>query len=79
FQMPVPTGNASVYDVIQRGDRWLVVRLNDVAAGDPEAADAAQRESARQQIRFARAALEFQGLMDWLRRNTEVNVVEERI
>jgi len=79
FRMPVPEGGEPVYDVIQRGDRWMVVRLNDVAPGDPQAADAAQRESARQQIRFARAALEFQGLMDWLRRNTEVNVVEERI
>jgi hypothetical protein len=34
---------------------------------------------ARQQITLVRANREFEGLLEWLRANTEINVVEDRL
>ncbi|MDT8438150.1 MAG: SurA N-terminal domain-containing protein [Wenzhouxiangellaceae bacterium] len=79
FRLPVPADGESNWDVLGRGDQWLLVRLDQVRPGDPAAADAAQRQSARQQIRFARAQGEFEGLLEWLRANTEIEVAAERL
>jgi len=79
FRMPLPEDAAPVYEIIPNGSDWFIVRLDSVAPGNSANADPAQRESARQQLRFSRAGLEFQGLMQWLRDNTEVTVVSERL
>ncbi|PKL95007.1 MAG: hypothetical protein CVV18_07110 [Gammaproteobacteria bacterium HGW-Gammaproteobacteria-8] len=79
FGMPLPEAAAPVYEIIPSGSDWFIVRLDSVAPGVPEDADPVQRESARQQIRFSRASLEFQGLMQWLRDNIEVSVVSDRL
>lgn len=80
FALPHPSDQgAPVFDVVQIPGGWLLVRLDEVVPGDPSEADDARRRSARQQIEFQRAALEFQGLVQWLRENTEVDVVADRL
>lgn len=79
FQMPLPQAGEPAYEILGNGSDWVIVRLDAVVSGDPAGADPAQRESARQQIRFSRAGLEFQGLMQWLRDNTEISVVADRL
>ena len=79
FSLPRPADGESVMEVIPNAGNWILVRLEDVVSGNPEEADDAQRQSARQQIRFTRSSLEFEGLLQWLRENTEISVVEQRL
>ena len=79
FSLPRPAEGDSVFEVIPNANNWMLVRLEDVTPGNPEEADEAQRQSARQQIRFTRSSLEFEGLLQWLRENTEISVVEQRL
>lgn len=79
FRMPVPENEEPVYDVLSDGNRWIVARLDKVVPGDPASADPARRQSARQQIRFSRASREVDGLMQWLRDNTEITVAADRL
>ncbi len=79
FSMPRPAAEANEFEVIPSGNNWVLVRLEDVTPGSPTDADDAQRQSARQQIRFARSSREFEGLLQWLRENAEINVIEQRL
>jgi peptidyl-prolyl cis-trans isomerase D len=79
FRLPAPDSGEPVYELVASGSNWLVVRLEEVVPGQPLEADDAQRRSARQQIRFARSQQEFDALLQWLRANTEINVVEQRL
>ena len=79
FRLPVPDSGKSLHEVVAAGSNWLVVRLEEVVPGQPPEADDAQRQSARQQIRFARSQQEFEGMLQWLRANTEINVIEQRL
>src|SRR6056297_971321 len=79
FSLPRPGEGESVLEVIPNTGNWMLVRLEEVVPGNPEEADDAQRQSARQQIRFTRSSLELEGLMQWLRENTEISVVEQRL
>lgn len=78
FRLPWPEDDP-VFAVIENGSNWMLVRLEEVVAGAPEEADDSQRQSALQQIRFARSTREFEGLLQWLRDNTEINIVEQRL
>ncbi|MGK7295586.1 MAG: SurA N-terminal domain-containing protein [Candidatus Wenzhouxiangella sp. M2_3B_020] len=79
FRLPAPAEGETLYDVLPDGSNWLVVRLDDVTAGDPASAGDAQRQSARRQIALVRSNREFEGLLEWLRANTEISVVEDRL
>lgn len=79
FRLPVPGDDGPVYDVIRDGNGWVVARLDAVTPGDPASADQARRDSARQQILFSRSSREFDGLMQWLRANTEITIAAERL
>ncbi|MEX2497252.1 MAG: SurA N-terminal domain-containing protein [Wenzhouxiangellaceae bacterium] len=79
FRLPHPESGTPVVEVIPSGNNWMLVRLEEVTPGDPEQADDSQRQSARQQIRFARTSREFEGLLQWLRENTEISVIEQRL
>jgi len=79
FSLPRPAEGESMLEVIPNTGNWMLVRLEEVVPGNPEEADDAQRQSARQQIRFTRSSLELEGLMQWLRENTEISVVEQRL
>jgi len=79
FRLPAPDDGESLHELIRSGSDWLVVRLDSVTPGDPAAAEDAQRQMARRQIELLRANREFEGLLAWLRANTEINVVEDRL
>lgn len=79
FSLPRPAEGDSVLEVIPNANDWMLVRLEQVTPGDPEEAGDAQRQSARQQIRLTRASLEFEGMLQWLRENTEIKVIEQRL
>ena len=79
FSLPRPADGESVLEVIPNANNWMLVRLEQVTPGNPEEAGDAQRQSASQQIRFTRASLEFEGMLQWLRENTEINVIEQRL
>jgi len=79
FRLPEPADGEPVLDLIGRGNDWLLVELRSVTPGDPALADEAQRQSARQQITFSRTSREFEGLLEWLRANTDIRVVADRL
>jgi peptidyl-prolyl cis-trans isomerase D len=79
FRMSQPAEGQVRRELIDRGQGWTLVELRSVAPGDPSEAEEAQREAARQQIRFAQAGREVQGMLAWLRANTEINVADERL
>lgn len=79
FSLPRPGDGEVLLEVIPTANNWLLVRLEQVSPGDPDQADDAQRQSALQQIRFTRSSLEFEGLLQWLRENTEISVIEQRL
>ena len=78
FRLPEP-GDQPTMHVLPRQNSYAVVRLEAVTAGDPAAASEAERNMVRQQIQFSRMGYEISGLIDWLREDTRVRVVEERL
>ena len=78
FRLPDP-GGQSVVHVLPRHDGYVVVRLDAVVPGDPAAASDAERSMVKQQIQFSRMGHEISGLVEWLREETRVRVVEERL
>lgn len=78
FRLPAPGETPQVH-LVPRSGGWTLVRLESVTPGDPAASDEAQRRSARQQLQFNRSNQEIAGLMAWLRANTDIRVVEERL
>ncbi|MEM7054948.1 MAG: SurA N-terminal domain-containing protein [Pseudomonadota bacterium] len=78
FALP-DSGDTVEMHLVERGGGWTLVRLDDVVAGNPTDADDAQRQSASLQISMTRTNQEVQGLLEWLRANTEINVVEDRL
>ncbi|TVS09822.1 MAG: hypothetical protein EA419_12160 [Wenzhouxiangella sp.] len=78
FRLPAPDSEAS-YHVLPRNQGFAVVRLEQVEPGNPVLASPQERDLVSQQIRFARANAELMGLLDYLRENTRVRVVEERL
>ena len=78
FALPDPVDEVAMH-LVERGGGWTLIRLDDVVAGDPADADDAQRQSASLQISMNRSSQEVQGLLEWLRANTEITVVEDRL
>jgi peptidyl-prolyl cis-trans isomerase D len=78
FRLPDPGDTPKVH-VLSRQNSYAVVRLDAVRAGDPAAASEAERNMARQQIQFSRMGYEIAGLIEWLREDTRIRVVEERL
>jgi peptidyl-prolyl cis-trans isomerase D len=78
FRLPAPGDQPTVH-VLPRGRNFVVVRLEQVIPGNPAEATENERMSARQQLRFARMGSEVAGLLEYLRENTRIRVVEERL
>lgn len=78
FRLPDPGDTPRVH-VLPRGGSYVVVRLDAVRSGDPAAASDAERQMARQQIQFSRLNHEITGLVEWLRDDTRIRVVEDRL
>lgn len=78
FRLPAPGDEPAVH-ILPKGGNWAVIRLEAVIPGDPDAADQAQRLSARQVLEMAYMGHELDGLIAWLRENTTIRVVGDRL
>jgi len=78
FRLPVPEAGSDYY-VLDKGRDFAITRLDAVIDGDPAAASEAEREGARQQLRFVSSDYEIAGLIEYLRDTTEVTVIEDRL
>ncbi len=78
FRLADPGDTPQVH-VLPRADSYAVVRLDAVRSGDPATASDPERQMARQQIQFSRMNHEIAGLIEWLREDTRIRVVEDRL
>ncbi len=79
FRLPSPATGEPTMHVLPTAEGYAVVRLEEVTPGDPTLAGQQQREMIRQQIAFAQMGYEINALMEWLRANIDISVVEERL
>jgi peptidyl-prolyl cis-trans isomerase D len=78
FRLPPPDGGNSLH-VLPSMQGFAVVSLESVQPGNPVEATEQERDLIRQQIRFRQANEEVLGLLAYLRENTEIRVVEDRL
>lgn len=78
FRLSAP-GDAPTLHVLQRSDGYALVRLEAVQPGNPVLASEQERQMMRQQIQFGRINEEVEGLLAYLRANTRIRVVEDRL
>lgn len=79
FRLPPPAEGAPSLTVLPTSSGFAVVELQSVTPGDPTQAANQSRDMMRQQILFSQIGYEINALMEWLRENTEINVVEDRL
>ena len=79
FRLPATAIGGDSLSVLPTNSGYAVVNLTAVEPGDPTAVDQQMREIMRQQIAFAQISYEINALMEWLRANTDISVVEERL
>lgn len=79
FRLASPEEGQATLHVLPTNDGYAVVRLEEVTPGDPTSASEQQREMMRQQIAFAQMGYEINALMEWLRANTNISVIEDRL
>ena len=78
FRLPAPENGPTVH-ILPRMDGYALVLLESVRSGDPAAASEQERQIVRQQILMGRVNEEVEGLLAYLRANTRIRVVEDRI
>ncbi|MEE4637550.1 MAG: SurA N-terminal domain-containing protein [Wenzhouxiangella sp.] len=78
FRLPAPGDEPSLH-VLPRSQGYALVRLEAVRPGNPVEATEQERNLVRQQIRFRQANEEVLGLLAYLRQNTDIQVVEDRL
>lgn len=78
FRLPRPSSTPDVH-VLSGPDYEAVVRLEAVTEGNPATAAEQERDMMRRQIRFVRLNDEISGLIDGLREDTDIQVVEDRL
>ena len=78
FRLPDP-GTEPSLNVLRLNDGYALVRLEAVQAGNPVLAQDIERQLMRQQIMMGRINQEVEGLLAYLRANTRIRVVEDRI
>lgn len=79
FRLPAPLDGAPSLMVLPTNSGFAVVQLERVAPGDPTQATTQARDIMRQQILFSQIGYEINALMEWLRENTAIRVVESRL
>lgn len=79
FRLPAPAEGATSLTVLPTSSGFAVVELESVTPGDPTQATDQARDMMRQQILFSQIGYEINALMEWLRENTEISVVEDRL
>jgi peptidyl-prolyl cis-trans isomerase D len=78
FRLPAP-GDSPTLHILPRVDGFALVSLESAQPGNPVLASEQERQFARQQIRIGRVNEEVEGLLAYLRANTRIRVVEDRI
>ncbi|NDY97089.1 SurA N-terminal domain-containing protein [Wenzhouxiangella limi] len=78
FRLPAP-GDEPTLHVLPRAQGFALVRLEGVQPGNPVEAAQEERDLMRQQIRFRQSNEEVLGLLAYLRENTDIQVVEDRL
>ena len=78
FRLSAPEDGPTLH-ILSRNDGYALVQLESVRPGDPVMASEQERQLARQQILIGRVNAEVEGLLDYLRANTRIRVVEDRI
>ncbi len=79
FRLPATAIGEDALPVLPTNTGYAVVNLTAIEPGDPTVVDQQMREIMRQQIAFAQISYEINALMEWLRANTDISVVEERL
>ena len=78
FRLPAPGEEPSLH-VLPHRQGFALVRLEAVRPGNPVEATQQERDLMRQQIRFLQSSEEIDGLVAYLRANTTIRVVEDRL
>lgn len=78
FRLASPGAEPTLH-VLRTADGYALVRLEAVQPGNPVLAQDIERQLMRQQILIGRINEEVEGLLAYLRANTRIRVVEERI
>lgn len=78
FRLAAPTDGSSLY-ILDKGRDFAITRLDAVVDGDPAAASEAERDGIRQQLRFVTGDYEIAGLLEYLRKTTEIIVLDNRL
>jgi peptidyl-prolyl cis-trans isomerase D len=79
FRLPAQADDLPTHTVLATSSGYAVVELSDVMPGNPAQADEQMRDLMRQQVMFAHIGYEVNALMRWLRENTSISVVEDRL
>lgn len=78
FRLPRPGSTPDVH-VLSGSDYEAVVRLEAVTEGNPATAGEEERDMMRRQVRFVRLNDEISGLIERLREEADIQVVEDRL
>jgi len=80
FRLPTPAADQSgALQILDMGRNIAIVRLDQVTSGNPAAASEDQRESIRRQLQVAQIDREVTGLLEHLRAQADIQVVEDRL
>jgi hypothetical protein len=78
FALPAP-GESPTLHVLPRQGGYAVTRLEAVEEGNPAEAGETERDMIRRQMRMTRTQEAIDGLLQRLRNETEISVVEDRL
>jgi len=79
FRLPGQPTQLPMWTILPTTSGHALVELRAVVPGNPAQADEQMRDLMRQQVMFAHIGYEVNALMQWLRENTSVSVVEDRL
>lgn len=78
FAMPRPD-DAPTRQLVDLGQAYVIAELRAVKDGDPAAVEASRRDQVRAELRQSHASAETRALIDSLRQQAEVVIVEDRL
>ena len=78
FRLPAPEDESTMH-VMRKGGAWVVMSLEEVRPGDPLLVQDQLKDSIRQQLQFGYTGYEFAGLMEYLRDESRIRIVEDRL
>ena len=79
FSLDLPEDGSALSAVVDASNGYALVVLESIAPGALEPGQTLNEQQYRRQISNAAATLEFTGMMKQLRRNSNIEVFEERL